>query len=125
MKSENAIRDKSRAFAIRCVNLYKFLKEEQGEYIMSKQVLRSGTSIGANIAEGIFAQSRPDFAAKLSIAQKEAGETAYWLDILRETDYITASQFESLNNDCNEILKLLQTITKTLYNKLQSTADNY
>lgn len=117
MKAENAIRDKSRWFAIRCVNLYKFLRDDKTEFVMSKQLLRSGTSIGANVAEGIFAQSRADFASKLSIALKEAGETAYWLDLLHETDYLTTAQFTSLSEDCNEIIKLLQTITKTLYNK--------
>lgn len=117
MKVENAIRDKSKSFAIRGVKLYKYLCEEKKEYVMSKQLLRSSTSIGANIAEGIFAQSRADFGMKLSIAQKEAAETAYWLELLNATGYISDEQFNSINCDCMELLKLLQSITKTLYNK--------
>lgn len=117
MKDENAIRNKSKAFAIRCIRLYKYLSEEKHEYIMSKQLLRSGTSIGANVKEAIFGQSRSDFASKLSIAQKEAGETEYWLELLEATEYISGKQSESMLNDCRELLKLLQSITKTVYNK--------
>lgn len=114
MKEDNAVRDKSKAFAIRCIKLYKFLTEQKREYILSKQMLRSGTSIGANLIEGIHAQSRADFTAKLFIAHKEAAETDYWLTLLYETDYLNETQYQSISQDCNEIIRLLQTITKTL-----------
>lgn len=117
MKEENAIRDKSKAFAIRCIRLRKYLTSEKKEFILSSQLLRSGTSIGANVTERIHAQSRADFCAKLSIAHKEAAESEYWLDLLHETDYITSEQFNSMSADCKELLKLLQSITKTLHPK--------
>lgn len=117
MKQENAVRDKSYAFARRCVKLYKYLCEEKKEYILSKQLLRSGTSIGANIAESQYGQTTMDFASKLSIAQKEAGETEFWLKLLGDEDYITETQAESMLNDCRELIKLLQSITRTLYHK--------
>lgn len=115
MKEDNIVRDKSYAFARRCVRLYKYLCEEKKEFILSKQLVRCGTSIGANIIEGQFGQSRADFAAKLSIAQKEAGETEFWLKLLTDEEYITHSQGESMLADCRELIKLLQAITKTLY----------
>ena len=117
MKQENAIRDKSYAFARRCVRLYKYLCAEKKEFILSKQLLRSGTSIGANIAESQFGQTKMDFASKLSIAQKEAGETEFWLRLLGDEEYITADQAKSMLTDCRELIRMLQSITKTLYNK--------
>ena len=117
MKDDNVVRVKSYAFARRCGRLYKYLCEEKKEYVLSKQLLRSGTSIGANIAEGQYGQTRLDFASKLSIAQKEAGETEFWLNLLGDEEYITKSQADSMLKDCREIIKLLQSITKTLYNK--------
>ena len=117
MKEENTIRDKSYQFARRIVKLYKFLCEEKKEYVLSKQILRSGTSIGANIAESQYGQSRQDFAAKLSIAQKEAGETEFWLMLLTDEEYLSRQMGESLLNDCRELIMILQSITKTLYNK--------
>ncbi|MBR7018523.1 MAG: four helix bundle protein [Prevotella sp.] len=101
-----------RSFAIRIVNLYKYLKEERGEYIMSKQVFRSGTSIGANVFEGKNAQSRPDFSSKMNIALKEATETGYWLDLLHETKFINDEMFESIVDDCNKIIAILTKIVK-------------
>lgn len=118
MKEENIVRDKSYQFAKRIVKLYKFLCENKKEYAISKQILRSGTSIGANIAESQYGQSRQDFAAKLSIAQKEAGETEFWLKLLTDEEYIPPQLGESLLFECRELIKLLQTITKTLYNKM-------
>lgn len=109
---ENVIVDKSKAFAIRIIRLYQFLSTEKKEYIMSKQLLRSGTSIGANVREGIFGQSKPDFHTKMTIALKEAGETEYWLELLYETDYLNLEQFNSIVSDCNEVLKILIAITK-------------
>ena len=101
-----------RSFAIRIVNLYKYLKEERSEYIMSKQVFRSGTSIGANVFEGKNAQSRPDFSSKMNIALKEATETGYWLDLLHETKFINDEMFESIVDDCNKIIAILTKIVK-------------
>ena len=111
---ETALQKKSKAFAIRIIRMYQYLCEEKKEYILSKQVLRSGTSIGANIREAKRAQSTPDFYAKLYISLKEAEETEYWLELLVETDYITKEMFDSINTDCEEIIKLLVSSTKTL-----------
>ena len=110
----NAIQDKSRDYAIRIINCYKYLIEQKNERVMSKQLLRSGTSIGANTRESRNAQSRLDFLNKLNIALKEADETAYWLDLLHTTEYIDEKMFTSLNNDCNEIISLLVKIIKTI-----------
>ena len=113
---DNVVKDKSLEFAVRIVNLYKFLVNEQKEFVMSKQILRSGTSIGANIREAEQAQSRADFINKLNIALKEANETEYWLELLIRTEYITREQYESINNDSTEINKLLISIIKKTIN---------
>lgn len=110
---KNTIVEKSKKFAIRIVGAYKYLNSEKNEHIMSKQLLRSGTSIGANVKEAVRGQTKPDFYAKLNIALKEASETEYWLEILYETDYIDEKLYESINSDCQEIIKLLVSITKT------------
>ncbi len=110
---ENVLKDKSYKFALRIVKLYKHLSEEKKEFVLSKQILRSGTSIGANIAEGSQAQSKSDFVHKLSIAHKESFETDYWLNLLRDSEYITEKQAESLLADCQELQKLLTTSIKT------------
>jgi len=110
----NAIQDKSKAFAIRIINCYKFMVEEQHEFVMSKQLLRCGTSIGANTRESKNAQSRNDFLSKLSIALKEADETDYWLDLLHATNYLNDNMYNSLATDCTEIIKILTAIIKTL-----------
>ena len=110
----NAIQTKSKDFAIRIVGCYKFLTEQKSEYVMSKQLLRCGTSIGANTRESKNAQSRMDFLNRLNIALKEADETEYWLDLLYETDYIDNEVYKSLNDDCIEIIKLLTSIIKKL-----------
>lgn len=111
------IQQKSRDFAIRIINCYKYLTEEKKEFVMSKQLLRCGTSIGANTRESKNAQSRTDFLSKLSIALKEADETAYWLDLLQATDYLDKKMFDSLNDDCVELIKMLTAIIKTLKDK--------
>lgn len=116
MKSDNVVLEKSKAFAIRIVRLYQFLVGKK-EFVMSKQILRSGTSIGANITEGNYAQSHADFINKMNIALKEAAETEYWLELLQDTDYITEQQFISLHNNCAEIIKLLTIIVRTAKNK--------
>ncbi len=109
---DNLIVIKSKAFAIRIIRLYQFITIEKKEYVLSKQLLRSGTSIGANIKESIYGQSRADFHTKLTIALKEASETEYWLELLFETGYLTNEEFNSIIADCKEILKLLTSITK-------------
>ena len=114
MGQSNLIVDKSMAFAVRTVNLYKYLKEKRSEYVLSKQVLRSGTSIGANVKEATRAQSKADFNTKMHIAMKEAAETEYWLELLEKTEYITKAQAESMLADCVELIKILIAITKTV-----------
>ena len=110
---EKAIQEKSFRFAVRIVNLCKYLQKEQKEFTLSKQVLRSGTSIGANVAEAQQAQSRADFISKLNLSLKEAYETNYWLRLLYETQYLSKNAFESIIADCTEIEKLLISIIKT------------
>ncbi len=117
--NDNLIVDKTKQFAIRIVNLYKFLCDEKREYVLSKQLLRSGTSIGANVREGIRGQSTSDFGMKMNIALKEASETEYWLEILHETDFLTEQQFNSIYADCVEINKILNSIVKTTYEKIK------
>ncbi|MEO8043001.1 MAG: four helix bundle protein [Acidobacteriota bacterium] len=109
---QNVLKDKSYAFALRTINLYKHLAERKREYIVSKQVLRSGTSIGANIAEANQAQSRADFISKLSIALKEAVETEYWLNLLRDARYLTKKEADSILFDCEELIRILTAIIK-------------
>lgn len=114
---ENVLLDKSKLFALRIIRLYKFLVEQKREHILSKQILRSGTSIGANVKEAAFAQSKPDFQAKIFIAQKECAETEYWLELLHESDYINETEFDSVYGDCQELMKILVSSTKTLQGK--------
>lgn len=109
----NIIVTKSRNFAIRIVRLSQYLQSSKKEFVITKQLLKSGTSIGANVKEAVRGQSKSDFAAKMNIALKEASETEYWIDILHETDYITDKEFVSINNDLNEISRLLMSIVKT------------
>lgn len=101
---------KSEEFALRIVKLYQYLSNERHEFVISKQILRSGTSIGANIAESVCAESREDFAHKLAISQKEASETKYWLKLLYRSGYITEAQFNSINIDCQELLNIISAI---------------
>ena len=109
---DNIIVNKSLDFAIRIVNLYKYLANDKKEFVMSKQLLRSGTSIGANVREATQGQSKNDFIAKMSIALKEICETEYWLELLNKTEYLTAEQYLNINTDCSEIAKLLTSIVK-------------
>ena len=120
MKEGNIIQEKSYAFAIRIVNLYRYLTEVKQEYVLSKQILRSGTSIGANIEEGIGGQSEKDFFSKLHIAYKEAREIHYWLRILRDTNYLSPKESSDILENCNELLKIIGTILKTMKTKLNS-----
>ncbi len=114
----NIVQQKSFSFAIRIVNLYKYLVSEKKEFVLSKQLLRSGTSIGANIEESIGGQSEKDFLSKLSISYKEARETIYWLKLLKETEYISKIEFESMHNEAEEICKILAKIIITLKSKI-------
>jgi len=111
--SDSIVGRKSFLFAVKIVNFYKKFSVEKREFILSKQLLRSGTSIGANVREGINAQSTKDFIHKLSIAQKECDETIYWIELLFETNYIQKEDFDDLKNDATEILKILRSIIKT------------
>lgn len=113
---ENIIQTKSYAFAITIVNTCKFLQTEQKEYLLSKQLLRSGTSVGANIEEAIGGQSRKDFYAKLTISYKEARETKFWIKLLTDTDYLTTAQSKPLLNDIEELLRIIGSIQKTIRN---------
>lgn len=115
---ENILKDKSFLFAIRIVELYKYLKSSQNEYVLSKQILRSGTSVGAAIREAEHAESTKDFLHKLNIGLKEANETKYWLELLLATKIIEEKMFQSLILDCDEILKLLVSSIKTLKIKI-------
>ncbi|MFA5936838.1 MAG: four helix bundle protein [Candidatus Paceibacterota bacterium] len=110
---ENIIQQKSYAFAIKIINLYKYLVETKKEFILSKQLLRSGTSIGANIEEALGGQSKKDFISKLSIAYKEARETKYWLSLIREAKYMKQEELSLIFDDCEEILRIIGKIQKT------------
>ena len=105
---------KSKRFALRIIRLYNFLRYEKKEYVLSSQILKSGTSIGANLAEAECAASRKDLLSKLYISLKECSETRYWLELLFESEYIDKELFESLYNDCQEIMRILSSSTKTL-----------
>ena len=109
----SAVADKSFEFAVRIVNLCKYLRYKKKEFVLSKQLLRSGTSIGANVHEGRRAQSRADFLAKMSIALKEANETYYWLKLLYRTEYLSREEYLSMYADIDEILRILTAICKT------------
>ncbi len=117
--NRSIVEEKSFRFAVRIVNLFKFLSEKK-EFVLSKQILRSGTSIGANVCEALDAQSDKDFVAKMSIALKECSETMYWIRLLAETEYITPEQFDSIYKDANEIRKILISIVKTSKEKIGS-----
>ena len=109
----NIVEEKSFQFAIRIVRLYQYLRSKKKEFVLSKQLLRSGTSIGANVAEAQQAQSRADFLSKINIALKEAAETEYWLRLLRATDYMAEKEFRSIYDDCEQVKKLLVSIVKS------------
>ena len=113
MSKDSILKQKSMAFAKRIVGLYQFLNREKQEYVIAKQVLRSGTSIGANIAESIYGSSRKDFVAKLQIARKETAETLYWLELLNSSGYIPESIYLSLHDDCRELLLILTSAIKS------------
>ena len=115
---ENVIQQKSYVFALRMINAYKYLTQEQREFVLSKQVLRSGTSIGALVKEAEHAQSSADFIHKMNIALKEANETEYWLMLLKDSEYIDEKVFSSIHKDCDELIRLLVSIVKSSKSKL-------
>ena len=117
---ENIIADKTYNFAVRIVNLYKYLIKTEKEFVMPKQLLRCGTSIGANVSEAVKAQTTADFYTKLTIALKEANETQYWIKLLYDTGYLTEEQYLSIRKDIDEIVAILVAITKTTKEKLKS-----
>jgi four helix bundle protein len=110
---------KSKRFAVDIVRLYQYLCSEKREYVMAKQVLRAGTSIGANLTEAVYAFSEKDYAAKKSIALKECAETLYWLELLHDTDFISGDVFSRLTENCKEILKMLAVAVKTLKKRIK------
>ncbi len=110
---KNPLKDKSYQFAIRIVKLSQYLQDEKREFVLSKQVLRSGTAVGALIREAEFGQSRADFTSKMSISLKEANETEYWLSLLKDTDFINENQFVNLQSDCKELIAMLVSTVKT------------
>jgi four helix bundle protein len=116
---ENIAMQKSEAFAVRIVKLSNYLRKEKKEYVLSKQILRSGTSIGANLAESEFAMSKNDFLAKVYISIKEMAETLFWLRLLKKSEYVTEKEFESLYCDCEEIGKILTATIKTTKDNLK------
>lgn len=110
---DNIVKTKSFAFAIRIVRLYQFLVDTKKEFVLSKQLLRSGTSVGAMVREAEHAETKPDFVHKMAVSQKEINETLYWLELLAETNYLTKEQFESINADAEELIKLITAILKS------------
>ena len=118
--NDNIVAVKSKDFAVRCVNLYKYLCSDKREFVLSKQLLKSGTSIGANIWESMRAESTADFVHKLRISLKEASETSFWITVLYESEYLTEKEADSIMDDCNELSKLLTSIINSNENKVGS-----
>jgi len=116
----NVVLDKSKKFAIRIYNLYKYLCDNKKEYVLAKQLLRSGTSIGANLSEAQYSVSKKEFLVKAQISLKECAETEYWLDLLKETTLLTQTEYDSILKDCKDILRLLISITKTSKSRISN-----
>ena len=116
-ENKTVLKDKSFAFALRCVNLYKYLTESKREFVLSKQLLRSGTSVGANIREAQNAESTADYIHKFSIAQKECDETIYWLELLNAANYLTKEEVSSIHSEAKELLKMIRSAILTLKQK--------
>ena len=118
---DNVVQEKSYAFALRVVKLYRWLSETKKEFVLAKQILRSGTSIGANVEEAIGGQSKKDFYSKMTIAYKESRETHYWLRLLHDAEFIDNNLYQSIIADCEELLKILGSITKTMKSKIRNS----
>lgn len=125
MARQSIVGEKSVAFAKRVAKCYRYLLEKKKESVASYQFYKSGTSIGANVREGLFAQSRKDFISKMNIALKEAGETDYWLEILYSADYLTEMEYKSLKNDNDELIKMLSSIVKTTKENTPKSPKNF
>ena len=121
MKQNNVVQTKSYAFALRIVKIYQFLVKEKQEYVLSKQLVKSSTSIGANVEEAIGGQSQKDFQVKPSISYKEARETHYWLRLMQDSGYLNPAQSKSLLEDCSELLKILGNIQRTMKNQIRNS----
>ena len=121
---ENILKTQSLDFAIRIVNLYKYLYESKKEFVLSKQILRSGTSVGAMICEAEHSESAADFVHKIAISQKEINETLYWLELLCKTDYITVTEYESIKEDAIEVAKIISSSIKTAKNNIKAKANS-
>ena len=119
MRNNNVIEIKSKAFSLRIIHMYQYLRSNKREYVLSKQALRSGTSIGANIKDAAYAQTKIDFLTKMTIALKEASETEYWLDLLCESGYIGKPACRSIHRDCEELIRLLTAIVKSTRSAIQ------
>ena len=117
--SDNVVKEKSKKFALRIIRLYKYLSEEKREYVISKQLLRSGTSIGANICEADHSMSKREFIAKMNVSLKEAAESVYWLELLFESEYMTQNEYNSIIGECIELKGLLICIIKTANKNLK------
>ncbi len=117
MSSGNIVADKSFSFAVRVVKLYRHLCEAHKEFVLSKQLLRSGTSIGANVKEAMRGQSKADFGTKMNIALKEASETEYWIELLYKTELLNEKEYESIQPECRELIKILTSIVKSVFTK--------
>ena len=117
---KSIVRDKSKVFALSIINLYKHLTSNKKEYVISKQILRSGTSIGANVNEALCSISKKEYLSKMYISYKEASESQYWLELLKESNYINECEFDSLNKKCEELRRILSSITKTTKESLNS-----
>ena len=122
-REDSLLHTKSCDFALRIVGMNKYLREQKGEFVLSKQILRSGTAIGALIRESEFAQSQADFVNKLSVALKEANETDYWLNLLHDSHYLNEVSFISMENDCGELIALLVSSIRTVKNKLMKKSE--
>lgn len=114
---ENVVQEKSYAFALRIIRLYRYLCSDRKEYVLAKQILKSGTSVGANVEEAIGGQSEKDFHAKMTVAYKEIRETHYWLRLLHDSELINENSYQSIISDCGELMKILSSITKTMREK--------
>lgn len=117
---KSILKDKSKSFALRIIRLFQYLCDNKKEFVLSKQLLRCGTSIGANISEAFYGQSEADFISKLSIAQKETSETLYWLELLYESEYLIKNEFESIHHDAEELMKLLTSSIKTVKERIRN-----
>ena len=120
MMKRSIVKEKSKVFALHIIDLYKLLKDERKEYVISKQILRSGTSIGANVNEALCSITKKEFLSKMYVSYKEASESQYWLELLNESNYINDDEFDSIYHECDELKRMLSSITKTTKENLHT-----